>query len=185
MQQRTRVHRHENLRLRRIGEHIACIFLRDAELRELVVRLADVRNQRVKLRLCLGIFGNRRRRDVLKAVCGDIALRLLVVARDAMAHELVRQHARDTLDAERERDVLDRRGMAELDHFLHHRADFLVAELFRELFRADGGITEARRHGNDALGFWRVIQKFHLDGQNDFSFMLAISLGFPASSLSK
>ena len=75
-----------------------------------------------------------------------------------MAHELMRQHARDALDAEGEGGVLKRGAMADLNHLADHLADLLLTEALRELFSASGGVAEARGHGHDALRLRRVVE---------------------------
>ena len=158
MHQGARVHRHEDLRLRRIGEDVARVFLRHAHLRELVVNTADLFHQCLVLCLGLWLLGNGRRRDVLEAVRGDVALRLLVIRGDAVAHELMRQDARDTLDAESEGSVLKRRAMTDLDHLADHLAYLLLAQALCELLRTRRRVAEACGHGHDALRLRRVVE---------------------------
>ena len=75
-----------------------------------------------------------------------------------MAHELMRQDARDTLDAESEGSVLKRRAMTDLDHLVDHLAYLLLAQALCELLRTGCRVAEACGHGHDALRLRRVVE---------------------------
>ena len=86
----------------------------------------------------------------------DVALRLLVVARQPVAHQLVREGARDAVDREGVARVLESGGVPAGDDRLEHAPHGVFTHGIEQLRSADRRVAQARGGGDGALGVGRV-----------------------------
>ncbi len=90
-----------------------------------------------------------------------VALRLLVVRRDTMAHELVRARPRDTVDGEAEGRVLQGAVVPGPHEDAHELGDFFVGHLLLEGGRRRRRVAETPGDGHGAVGIGCVVEKRH------------------------
>ena len=123
-------------------QQVARVFCRHAELDELVVGL-ERRLDRLVERLCRTRFVDRGRTDELGGLLErDVALRLLVERREAVAHQLVRHRTRDAVDGKGVARMLKRREMPAFAMMVP--STVLDSVLGKRLHRGFGGGADRR-----------------------------------------
>ena len=174
MEQALEVHRDLEVRVRRVRQEEARVLGGDAGGDHLFVELADLVEELGHLACRCPAFFDRLGHGVgeLAVLVGDVALALLLERdADAMAHELVAEGARDAGDAELERDLLERAGVAGLQALFDEVAhllvgDAVVVDALADLLRRELAVAGAVGHVERPHRLFAVRKEGDLDGHS-------------------
>ena len=169
MVQLTRVHGHHQLGRRRIGEHETGILGRDPRFQQFAIKLVGSCQMSLKpgRQFRLGGDAHRHHRVERRRV-GDVALALLRIGGNPVAHQLMRTGAADPLDAEGEIRMLEHRQVAQIEDLAQQPGRLLRSPL-QQLADARIGVAEARRCGHHLLWVGSMGQELNTHGPSPSS----------------
>ena len=154
------VHRDDDAGGRRVGEHETGVLGGNPGRQQLAVPLAGIPHRPGERAREFRPRGDGGRNHVLEVRArGDIALALLGIGGDAMAHQLVARGAGNTFDAEAEHGVLENREMAEAEDAADESGRPGRVGPALEIVDAVRRVAQAGRQGDGDLGIGGLAQQ--------------------------